>query len=244
MKSLDGLMNFPYTGSSDLGRFLRVKRSGVTVAVADAVDTSVGTLNQRVIGVPTSGAMPIGAGSGAAVLLNNEDGTRLVIASGAITAGADVFEDDGGKYGATAVGRYAGWAVTAAFADGDIFELCTEPRPKADAISVKTANYTVTYADRGKTFSTEGASGAVTFALPAAVLCVPPARFNFHVGATQELRIDPNGTETIALPSTGAQSAAGKYITADANGENVAIVCRKAGQWQVESYIGTWTAEA
>ena len=244
MKSLSGPMSFPYTGSTDLGRYLRVKRSGSTVALAAAVDKGIGTLTQRVIGVPTSGAMPMGAGSGASVLLNNDDGTRLAIASGAITAGADVFDDADGKYGANAIGRYAGWAVTAASADGDIFELCTDPRDKTKPVEAKTADYTVTYADRGKTLSTEGAAGTVVFALPVAVICEPPARFNFHVGATQELRIDPNGTETIALPSTGAQGAAGKYLTANAQGENVAIVCRKAGQWDVESYIGTWTAEA
>jgi hypothetical protein len=51
------------------------------------------------------------------------------------------------------------------------------------------------------------------FALPAAVVGLNIA---FASGATQELRIDPNGTETIALPSTGVQGAAGKYLVADA----------------------------
>ena len=59
----------------------------------------------------------------------------------------------------------------------------------------------------------------------------------------QELRIDPSGTETIALPSSGAQGAAGKYLTADAVGEWVKLVCVKAGQWQVEGYAGTWAHE-
>jgi hypothetical protein len=108
-------------------------------------------------------------------------------------------------------------------------------------VEAKTANYTVTNADNGKTFTTEGAAGAVTFALPAATV---GHWFRFKVKATQELRIDPNGTETIALPSTGAQSAAGKYITADANGEGVEIECVKAGEWVANFYVGTWTAEA
>jgi hypothetical protein len=68
--------------------------------------------------------------------------------------------------------------------------------------------------------------------------------FIFLVEVAQELRIDPNTTQTIAVPSTGVQSAAGKYITADAIGERVHIACVSAGTWDVISHNGTWTAEA
>ena len=92
----------------------------------------------------------------------------------------------------------------------------------------------------GGVFTNEGASGAAVFALgPAAV----GVELTFVVMTAQELRIDPSGTETIALPSTGAQGAAGKYLTADAVGEWVKLVCVKAGQWQVEGYFGTWAHE-
>lgn len=107
-------------------------------------------------------------------------------------------------------------------------------------VEAKTAAYTVVAGtDNGKTFTTEGASGAVTFTLPAATV---GQWYRFFVGAAQELRIDPNGTETIALPSTGAQSAAGAYIVADAVGEGVEIECVVAGDWNVRHYVGTWTA--
>lgn len=106
-------------------------------------------------------------------------------------------------------------------------------------VTLKTAAYTVLTTDIGSTFTTEGATGAVTFTLPAATVGL---WYNFVVKATQELRIDPNGTETIALPSSGVQQAAGAYLTADANGESVSIVCVKAGEWNVMSYTGTWTA--
>ena len=109
------------------------------------------------------------------------------------------------------------------------------------SVEAKTANYTVTAAESGKTFTTVGAGGAVTFALPAAVVGL---KYRFRVGAAQELRIDPNGTETIALPSTGVQGAAGKYLTADADGETVDIECTKAGQWSVFGFTGTWAHEA
>jgi hypothetical protein len=106
-------------------------------------------------------------------------------------------------------------------------------------VEVKTANYTVTTDDVGKTFSTDGAIATVTFALPAAAVGL---WYRFAVGAVQELRIDPNGTETIGLPSSGAQQAAGAYLTADAIGEGVEVACVKAGSWRIISYIGTWTA--
>jgi len=108
-------------------------------------------------------------------------------------------------------------------------------------VTAKTANYTVLTTDTHTVFTTVGASGAVTFALPAATVGL---EYFFRVGAAQELRIDPNGTETIALPSTGVQGAAGKYLTADADGETVRIICTKAGQWSVFGSTGTWTAEA
>lgn len=103
----------------------------------------------------------------------------------------------------------------------------------------KTADYTVTTADNGKTFSTTGAGGTVVFAMPAAV---PGLRYRFHVGAAQELRIDPNGTETAGLPSTGVQQAAGAYLTANAAGETLDLQCVVAGTWSPFGYSGTWTA--
>lgn len=108
-------------------------------------------------------------------------------------------------------------------------------------VEVKTAAYTVVAGqDTGKLFTNEGAGGAITFTLPAAVL---GDRYGFHVMAAQELRIDPNGTETSGLPSSGAQGAAGKYLTANAVGEWIELICVKAGQWQVQGYAGTWEHE-
>lgn len=43
--------------------------------------------------------------------------------------------------------------------------------------------------------------------------------------------------------STGAQQAGGKYITADAAGEYLHIVCITAGQWETLHYRGTWGVE-
>lgn len=107
------------------------------------------------------------------------------------------------------------------------------------AVSVKTASaYTVTTSDNGTTFTNEGASAAVTFTLPAATVGL---WYRFIAKAAQEIRVDPNGTETIAL-DTGVQQAAGAYITFNAIGERVTVECVKAGEWETSDPVGTITA--
>jgi len=86
-----------------------------------------------------------------------------------------------------------------------------------------------------------GAGAAATFTLPAAE---PGLRVTAVVEVAQELRLDPDGTETIALPSTGVQGAAGKYLTANALAETVELVCLTVGTWDAVNFQGTWTAEA
>jgi hypothetical protein len=103
----------------------------------------------------------------------------------------------------------------------------------------KTANYTVLAEENGTGFTNTGASGAITFALPAATAGL---HYYFAVAAAQELRIDPNGTETISLPSDGVPGAAGAYLTANAIGETVHLMCATTGSWRVMGYTGTWTA--
>lgn len=111
----------------------------------------------------------------------------------------------------------------------------------AAAGEAHTAGDTLTAAETGSIHTNAGASGAITFALPAATVGL---EYQFGVRAAQELRIDPNGSETISLPSTGVPGAAGKYLTADAVGETVRLLCVAAGTWAVVGYTGTWTAEA
>jgi hypothetical protein len=107
------------------------------------------------------------------------------------------------------------------------------------AVEVKTAAYTVVAdTDNGKTFTNQGASGEVVFSLPPATV---GQWYRFVVKAAQEIRLDPNGTETIAL-DTGVQQAAGAYITANAIGERITIECVKAGEWDTSDPVGTWTA--
>jgi hypothetical protein len=108
------------------------------------------------------------------------------------------------------------------------------------AVEAHTAGDTLTTAECGSVHTSVGASGTITLALPPATVGL---EYYFRVGAAQELRIDPDGTETIALPSTGVQGAAGKYLVADADGETLHLACTKAGQWSVFGFTGTWTAQ-
>ena len=107
-------------------------------------------------------------------------------------------------------------------------------------VTVHTTGATLTTNDSGTVHTNTGASGTITFALPAAV---PGLRYMFSVGAAHELRIDPNGTETISLPSSGVPGAVGKYLTADAVGESVQLACTVAGNWACFGYTGSWSAE-
>jgi hypothetical protein len=109
------------------------------------------------------------------------------------------------------------------------------------SVTVHTADFTLTAEDTGTVHTTDGAGGDLTCSLPPATLGL---EFQFRVGAAHLLKIDPSGTETCALPSTGVQGAAGKYLTADADGETVRLLCTKAAQWSVFGFTGTWTAEA
>lgn len=134
--------------------------------------------------------------------------------------------------------------VTKAAAAGDTsveFLHCQPVERDVSDVVAKTADYTVTKGDSGKTFTNTGASGTITLALPPAVRGL---QLTAHVGAAQEFRLDPDGTETIGMPSTGVQGAAGKYLVADAVGEWVKLKCVIDGKWAVEGYFGTWTAEA
>jgi len=136
-----------------------------------------------------------------------------------------------------------GYALDAGAASGKV-RVRVNPAQRLDrsrTVLAKTADYTVALADLGKVLTNPGATGAVVFALPAAVVGYEVIA---RVDAAQQLRLDPNGTEQICLPSTGVPGTGGKYLVADAVNEGVHLVCREAGIWDVVTYTGTWTAEA
>lgn len=163
-------------------------------------------------------------------------------AAGAASQYASCYQAASGKVDDTPGGRFVGIYLDAAAADGDIVRVLHFKKLPALRVEAVTADRTVLASEcDGRCFTTVGASGTVTFAMPAATLGMSVM---FRVGAAHELRIDPDGTEVVSLPSTGVPGAAGKYLTANADGETVFLVCTKAGQWNCFGFTGTWTAEA
>jgi len=229
-----GIISLPVSGA--LLRYRRVILSAGVLAYAGANDRALGVTAGN---TPASG---LGASTVAAVVSSAAPGTRYIEAGAAIAQYAPVYGAASGKIDDVPNGNLVGIALQAATADGDVIEVLPLGQGgSGSVVEAKTADYTVLAADNGKTFTTVGAAGTVVFAMPAAVVGM---KYRFRVGAAQELRIDPNGTEVIALPSTGVAGAAGKYLTANADGETVELECTKAGQWSVFGFTGTWTAEA
>jgi hypothetical protein len=194
------------------------------VAMNDAV--TISTLAQLLITVSVDNGDASTANDLIAIINADTTVSQYVLAS--IGEGTGNGAIDSAEAGALAVGTLTG-GVDPPFFKGN--------HPDVPAKWPVGGN--VKYFDNGWTYTNAGASGAATFSLPAARVGF---QFHFEVVVAQELRIDPNGTETIAL--AGTQQAAGKYITANAVGERCTLTCTVAGQWEQSDVVGTWTAEA
>ena len=222
-----------FPNNAALGQYTRVTLSSGYLAAAAAANDEIGVMEDATFSTDSFGS----------VRLTRSLDTVKMIASGAITQYADVYRAASGKISATPNGKRVGIAMEAASGDGSIIEvLPLEAEAQENLVEAHTSGDTLTAAEcYGSIHTNTGASGAITIALPAAVVGM---NVKFAVGAAQELRIDPNGSETISLPSTGVPGAAGKYLVADAIGETVNLVCCSAGSWRVFGHTGTWTAEA
>ena len=242
-------MSHPYPGlvaGGDINpcRFVKGGSAAMTVLQAGAGEAAIGFSREFVQDAPTDGASTLAATSGRPIQVTRQGQMGELEVGEAVAAWA-YLKPDANARGVNALpGEFFSARAYEAQATATNRALCEAAQgivPILVGVQAKTANYTVVaLTDNGATFSTDGAAGAVTFAMPVATV---GQRYRFRVGAAQELRIDPNGTETIALPSTGVQGAAGKYLTADANGETVSIECTRTGQWSVFGFTGTWTAE-
>lgn len=229
--ALDGGLTFPAAGALAPNRLV-TRDSSNKLDYAAAKTAEVYVTDERALA----------ADQYIAVFPLNLDCMFRLTADGAITQYANVYQAASGKISATAGGRLVGHAYDAAAADGDIIRVKPIFRSSQMAVEACTADRTVLASEcDGRVFTTVGAAGTVVFALPAATLGM---HVRFRVGAAQELRIDPNGSELVSLPSTGVPGAAGKYLTANAAGESVELICAKAGEWSAYGFTGTWTAEA
>jgi hypothetical protein len=107
----------PDTAAGAIAQHLRVKTTGALV-VATATDVELGTMD-----TPATAAGP------ATVRLRTAEGTRKMVANGAITKNDPVYAAAGGKVAATG-SVFVGTAMEAAAADNDVIEVL--PGPNTD----------------------------------------------------------------------------------------------------------------
>lgn len=107
------------------------------------------------------------------------------------------------------------------------------------ASSVQTANYTVLATEAGTVFNNSGASGAITFTLPAAVTNL---HYYFVVATAQILNVTSAGSDVIRWGST--LSGAAGTISSSTIGHAIHIHCMKAGVWVVDTATEAWTLVA
>jgi predicted RecA/RadA family phage recombinase len=182
--------------------------------------------------------------SGDEIAVRTEGTFEVACASGTtFSIGDDVEWDDDNDLAVVAGGDFRLGVAARAKVSGETTVLVDLNAPRAKLkVEAKTADYTVTAADRGKVFTNEGAAGAVVFSLPPATAGLGP--YTFVVETAQALRIDPNGNETIGV-ETGVQGGAGKYVGSAIAGESLTIGCSDAGEWAILAAVGTnWTIEA
>lgn len=229
---------FPANGA--IGQYLRVILSGTQLAVAGAGDLDIGTIEQAAFN----------AGDMKAVRLRTAQGTTPMVASGAISLFAPVYGDANGQITATPNRNFIGIALKAASGANSIVEVLrlqqsSASTPGGEVVEAHTANYTVTTADVGKVLTNGGAAGEVDFTLPAATVGLA---YRFGLTAAQTTKVLPNGTDQIGtlststVPATGVLNTAGHGFSAAAVGATAWLVCLKAGQWDVLSSAGNWTA--
>lgn len=104
----------------------------------------------------------------------------------------------------------------------------------------KTANFNIEIQDNGTLFTNTGASGIITGILPVATVGL---QYYFAIGTAFMLRIDPDGTDQISLPTSGVLESAGEYIESNVIGETLHVVCAVANTWNIFGNTGTWAPE-
>lgn len=135
MKVQNGNVTLP-SNSVAFSQYLRVVMSGGFISLAGADDIEIGTVGQTTTTLDTV----------APVVPRTVEGTKLFVASGAITQYAEVFAAASGKVSATGNGRKIGIAIEAASSNGDVIEVlpledtkktCFTPQTVAAAGSVQ-----------------------------------------------------------------------------------------------------------
>lgn len=100
----------------------------------------------------------------------------------------------------------------------------------------KTANYSVTEADFGTTFTNGGASGTVIFSLPVPVAGM---EFTFMIYASHTVEILAAGGTAINIGS--GSSSSGGNASANTVGYSLTLKAISNTNWFAKCHEGTWT---
>lgn len=166
-----------WRASAALAQYVRVKLSSGKLAAAGIGDDDVGTLEEEAFA-----DLDVRR-----VRLTNASGTRKMVAAGAITSGAKVYQAASGKIDDLGVGRWIGYALGAATGDNSVIEVLTHGYGGGvqgmDLVAAGSA-LTLTAAEHhGRTIALDTAAGS-TITLPAAVGSGAMFRFLVTVAAT------------------------------------------------------------
>lgn len=104
-------------------------------------------------------------------------------------------------------------------------------------VTSKTANYVVLTADSYKDFDNNGASGTVTFTLPAASVGLA---YGFAVMEAFDLVIQAPGGVTL-YAGAGSASTAGGTLTSSDVGSYILLKCRSSTEWFAQQLVPSWT---
>lgn len=213
-----------------------VKLSGSSIIYADAGDDFIG-VSEYAISNAEYGA----------VRLKNAEGTFEVTASGAITAGVDIFAADDGKVSMTPGGKVIGQAIEAATADGDIIEVILQESNlewQDRVFEAVSDDKTLDVQDNGKAFYVT--ADAKTITLPATLTGLDVIIINGGADAAVAVNISPNANDLIAGPDiAGADNKDLINTKATAiRGDFVHITDRATAGYIVKRMKGTWAQEA
>lgn len=223
-----------FEAGAAIAAFLRVTLSSGRLAAAGVNDLGIGTIEEASF----AATAPYDVRS---VRLWSANGTRKMVAAGAIAAGAKVYAAAGGKISATRSAVCLGIALETATANNDVIEvLIVVSREPENVIEHHTAADTLTKEEAGSVHTNLGAAGAILITLPQDA--VAGDQFHFNVMTAQELRIDPGAAGAVYI--NGAKQTDDKYISADDEGEHVTLTADGNGDWIAGPTNGTWSVEA
>jgi hypothetical protein len=146
----------PDTAAGAVGQHLRVKTPGA-VAVAGALEDSFGTME-----------LPCVAAGPCSVRLKTAEGTRKMVAAGAITRGGYVYGAASGKVSAVANGNIEGIAKETVTTDGDIIEVQSLNVPVSNPITLASADGAIALVPGTVVITKTGSLAAMTLAAPTA----------------------------------------------------------------------------